>query len=51
MDEKIVAALVEALRWYVHNDDVNEGDPENNFFIDGKERAKAALASFDKSQS
>lgn len=36
--------LEEALTWYVTNDDVNLCDPENQFWIDGYNRARAALA-------
>jgi hypothetical protein len=35
--------LKSALRWYIENDDVNIDDPENQFYIDGFERAKRAL--------
>ncbi|QQP96519.1 hypothetical protein [Lysobacter enzymogenes] len=35
--------LYAALAWYVENDDTNE-EPENGFWLDGRDRAKAALA-------
>lgn len=35
--------LVEALKWYVAEDDINEGDPENEYWIAGKNRAKEVL--------
>jgi hypothetical protein len=37
------ARLREALQWYVDNDDTNEADPENAFWIEGRDRARAAL--------
>lgn len=37
------ARLREALAWYVDNDDTNEVDPENAFWIAGRDRARAAL--------
>ena len=37
------AELVEALRWYVDTDEVLEMDG-NEFWLDGRERARAALA-------
>lgn len=51
-----VAALVEALEWFIDNDDTNEGDTPlpghggrtwneiNAYWIDGLNRARAALA-------
>lgn len=35
--------LLAALEWYVKNDDTYMGDPENQFWIDGFEAAKAAI--------
>jgi len=35
--------LVEALKWYVAEDDINESDPENEYWVDGKKRARAIL--------
>jgi hypothetical protein len=35
--------LLKCLRWYVENDETNEADPENEYWIDGKNRAKQAL--------
>ena len=35
--------LAEALRWYVDNDDTNDGQAGNEFWITGRERARALL--------
>lgn len=35
--------LVEALKWYVAEDEINEGDPENEYWVAGKNRAKEIL--------
>lgn len=57
-DEKIdvVARLIEALEWYIENDDTNEGDTPlcdhngltwneiNREWLEGKQRAIAAIA-------
>ena len=43
---RLIAAapeLLGALKWYVENDDVNEGDPENEFWTNGLNRARAAI--------
>lgn len=40
--ERSIEAL-EALKWYVENDDVDLGDPENKFWIEGKQRAEKIL--------
>ncbi len=37
-------AVLDALEWYVANDEVNDDDPENAFWVEGRERAKQALA-------
>ena len=54
--ENDVAALVEALEWYISEDETNEGDepmPDhgnrswneiNSYWIEGKRKAEAALA-------
>lgn len=38
------ADLLKALTWYVKNDDTNEDDPMNKFWIDGKNAGRAAIA-------
>lgn len=38
-----IEGLKDALRWYVQNDDVTLGDPDNQYWVDGYERAKALL--------
>jgi hypothetical protein len=35
--------LEEMLRWYVEEDEINEGDPENQYWIDGKHKAMKLL--------
>lgn len=40
--------LREALQWYIDNDETNEMDEENAFWIAGRERARAALAEKEK---
>jgi hypothetical protein len=35
--------LVEALKWYVAEDEINEGDPENEYWVAGKKRAQDLL--------
>ena len=44
--EAINAELVEALRWYVDTDEVMEMEG-NEFWLDGRERARAALAKWE----
>lgn len=36
--------LRRALQWYVENDETNDGDGENSYFVAGKENARTALA-------
>ena len=36
--------LREALEWYVREDDVNEGDPDNAYWVEGRRFAEAVLA-------
>ena len=31
------------LRWYVEEDEINEGDPENEYWVDGKHKAMKLL--------
>ena len=38
--DKIIADLLEALKWYVKHDDANEGD---EYYMDGQNKAKAAI--------
>lgn len=38
------SALLEALQWYVENDDTNIGQPGNEFWELGLERGRAAIA-------
>ncbi len=38
-----IRALKEMLQWYVDEDEINEGDPENEYWIDGKNKAIALL--------
>lgn len=41
--EELVEKLSQALQWYVDNDDVNENDPGNQFWIEGLQRARRLL--------
>lgn len=36
--------LYEALAWYVENDDTNENQTGNEFWLEGRERARSALS-------
>lgn len=36
-------ALAEALQWYVDNDDTNDGQEGNEFWLAGRDRARALL--------
>lgn len=38
-----IAALEEMLRWYVEEDEINEGDLDNGYWIDGKHKAMKLL--------
>lgn len=42
------ARLLAALRWYVENDETNEGDGENSHFVAGKAEAIAAIAAAER---
>jgi hypothetical protein len=42
------AMLIEALQWYVDNDEVNEWQAGNDFWIDGKRKAQKALSDINK---
>ena len=46
-DARLIAAapeLLEALKWYVENDDTNEGQEGNDFWLAGRDRARVAIA-------
>ena len=38
-----IQALEEVLKWYVEEDEINQGDPENQYWIDGKHKAMKLL--------
>lgn len=40
-----IKALEEILQWYVDEDEIHEGDPENQYWIDGKHKAIKLLGS------
>ena len=40
--------LAEALRWYVENDDTNEGQEGNEYWLAGRDRAIAVLRDHDQ---
>lgn len=40
---KRIKALEDMLRWYVEEDEINESDPENQYWIDGKHKAMKLL--------
>lgn len=41
--EDRVKELEEALKWYIEEDEINEGDPENLYWTEGKYRAMLLL--------
>ena len=41
--ESYIKELEEMLRWYVEEDEINEGDPENEYWVDGKHKAMKLL--------
>jgi len=43
--------LVEALKWYVAEDDINESDPENEYWVAGKKRAQEILKMVEQEQN
>ena len=47
MDKEILA-LLECLKWYIEEDDTNIGQPGNEYWEAGKERAEIAVANFEK---
>lgn len=38
-----VSNLEEMLKWYIDTDEIHEGDPENQYWIDGKHKAMKLL--------
>ena len=40
--------LEEALQWYVDNDDTNDGEEGNEFWLAGRDRARALLREHDQ---
>lgn len=38
-----IRELEEMLRWYIEEDEINECDPENQYWIDGKHKAMRLL--------
>ena len=38
-----IDSLQEMLRWYIEEDEIHEGDPENQYWIDGKHKAMKLL--------
>lgn len=41
----LIDELAQSLQWYVDEDEINEGDPENKYWVDGKHEAEALLDS------
>lgn len=41
--EGYIQELEEMLRWYIEEDEIHEGDPENQYWIDGKHTAMKLL--------
>ena len=41
--EARIEELEEMLRWYVEEDEINEGDPENEYWVEGKHKAMKLL--------
>lgn len=39
----LIDELVQSLQWYVDEDEIHEGDPENKYWVDGKHEAEALL--------
>jgi hypothetical protein len=39
----LIDELVQLLQWYVDEDEIHEGDPENKYWVDGKHEAEALL--------
>ena len=38
-----IEELEEMLKWYIEEDEIHEGDPENQYWIDGKHKALKLL--------
>jgi len=43
--QKLIDQLEEMLQWYVDEDEINEGDPENEYWTEGKHKAIKLLES------
>lgn len=43
--QKLIDDLIEMLQWYVDTDEVNESDEENQYWVEGKQRAIKLLES------
>lgn len=41
--EARIEELEEMLKWYVEEDEIHEGDPDNQYWIDGKHKAMKLL--------
>lgn len=41
--EARIEELEEMLKWYIEEDEIHEGDPENQYWIDGKHKAMKLL--------
>jgi hypothetical protein len=39
----LIDELVQSLQWYVDEDEIHEGDPENKYWVDGKHEAEELL--------
>jgi hypothetical protein len=51
--KKIISELKSCLRWYVENDDVQEGghwEESNAFWLEGKRKAQALLESLESEE-
>ena len=42
-DHARIEKLEEMLKWYIEEDEIHEGDPENQYWIDGKHKAMKLL--------
>lgn len=38
-----IEELEEMLRWYIEEDEINESDPENEYWVEGKHKAMKLL--------
>ncbi len=41
--EARIDELEEILKWYIEEDEINEGDPDNQYWVDGKHKAMKLL--------